>query len=213
MIVYGAQFDENGVFTNYEQLMDQELAKYNKAVEQYNKNHDEKKFAAAEARYEKFLNDMEQYEETMDEWDEAQAARADMLREIYDLKFEALTYEIEVDIDLEEDDLKLLDYYLEKLDDDAFSAAESITLLGKKTQDLLDQSKIYSDGIMDLLSLHGLSDERINQYMNGSLTEQELITMGFSDEDIATLREYRDNLLEINKDLSSIREEIYSKIW
>ena len=212
MIVYGAQFDENGVITNYEQLMDQELAKYNKAVEQYNKNHDEKKFAAAEARYEKFLNDMEQYEETMDEWDKAQAARADMLREIYDLKFEALTYEIEVDIDLEEDDLKLLDYYLEKLDDDAFSAAESITLLGKKTQDLLDQSKIYSDGITDLLSLHGLSDERINQYMNGSLTEQELITMGFSDEDIATLREYRDNLLEINKDLSSIREEIYSKI-
>ena len=33
-----------------------------------------------------------------------------------------------------------------------------------------------------------------------------------SDEDIATLREYRDNLLEINKDLSNIREEIYSKI-
>lgn len=212
MIVYGAQFDENGVITNYEQLMDQELAKYNKAVEQYNKNHDEKKFAAAEARYEKFLNDMEQYEETMDEWDEAQAARADMLREIYDLKFEALTYEIEVGIELEEDDLKLLDYYLEKLDDDAFSAAESITLLGKKTQDLLDQSKIYSDGIADLLSLHGLSDERINQYMNGSLTEQELITIGFSDEDIATLREYRDNLLEINKDLSNIREEIYAKI-
>lgn len=212
MIVYGAQFDENGVITNYEQLMDQELARYNAAVESYNKNHDEKKFAAAEARYEKFLSDMEQYEETMDEWDEAQAARADMIRKNYDLRFEALTYEIEVGIELEEDDLKLLDYYLEKLDDDAFSAAESITLLGKKTQDLLDQSKIYSDGITDLLSLHGLSDERINQYMNGSLTEQELITIGFSDEDIATLREYRDNLLEVNKDLSNIREEIYAKI-
>ena len=212
MIVYGAEFDENGVITNYEQLMDQELARYNAAVESYNKNHDEKKFAAAEARYEKFLSDMEQYEETMDEWDEAQAARADMIRKNYDLRFEALTYEIEVGIELEEDDLKLLDYYLEKLDDDAFSAAESITLLGKKTQDLLDQSKIYSDGIADLLSLHGLSDERINQYMNGSLTEQELITIGFSDEDIATLREYRDNLLEINKDLSNIREEIYAKI-
>jgi hypothetical protein len=69
----------------------------------------------------------------MDLWFDEEEKRAELLREQYDKQLEALTYKVELEISLEDDELKMIEYYLELIEDDSFAAAEAIALLGEKT--------------------------------------------------------------------------------
>jgi len=51
--------------------------------------------------------------------------------ELNDAFFELITTKIELKISIADDDAKLLEYFLEKYSDDAYKAAEAISIFGK----------------------------------------------------------------------------------
>lgn len=208
LAAFGATFDENNNITNYDEIYAAEVAAYNAAVA----TGDEATIAAAEKRWELFEGYLEQYEKTMDAYDDAVAKQMDNKIKKYEKLFEDLTYTVEVKLDIEEDQVKLLDHLLTMLEDKAFSAAEAIGLLGQKTQTTLNQAQIYSQGITDLLSLHGLDEESIQAVLNGTMSIDDLDEYGFSDEDVAKLREYMDGLMQCNEDLMELRNTVQEKV-
>ena len=112
---FGFTKDKDGIITNWEEIMEQELAKYNAAVDAYNKNGNEKAFEAAEKRYEEFKELVEQYEETEQLLDEAVDEAAEQQRELIRKKLEKITTEIDFEIEINERDLKRLEYIVDKL--------------------------------------------------------------------------------------------------
>ena len=208
LAAFGATFDKNNNITNYDEIYAAEVNAYNAAVA----TGDESKIAAAEKRWELFTKALEQYEETMDAYDDAIAKQTENKIKKYEKLFESVTYSIEVKLDIQDDQMKLLDHMLTMIEDKAFSAAEAIGLLGQKTQVALNQASIYSQGITDLLALHGLDNESIQAVLNGSMSIDELDEYGFSDEDISQLREYMDGLMQCNEDLLELRNTVQEKV-
>ena len=206
---FGFTFDEENNISNYDAIMDQEIAAYNAALA----SGSEKKIEAAEKRWELFQKYLTQYEETMDAWDDALLAQMEKKNKQYEKLFEQVTYEIEIKLDLQEDEIKRLDHLFERIDDDAFAAADAIGLLGQKTQAALNQAATYAEGITGILDLHGLDADTINGVLEGKISVNDIKDQyGFSDDDIAKLREYSDGLMDVNNDLLSFRETIQEKV-
>ena len=181
---YGAEFDEAGRIINYDEYM--------------------KKHGANEAAVEA----LEQYEETYDLLKDKQQEIIDIQNQIYDAALEKTKYKVDLQINVNDDDLKYLNYLLEKLDDAAYDAAESIANLGQQAASQMKNIDAYRQGINDIFAEHGLGDDTISQFLNGSLTPEDLADMEFTEEEVNTLRNYRDGLLETNQALMEIRDNV-----
>lgn len=209
LAAFGFTFDEDNNINNYDEIMAREIEAYNAAIDSGN----EGQIAAAEERWTLLQDYLKQYEETMNEWDDAVLKQMEEKHKKYAKLFENLTYTIEVDLNLEEDQIKVLDHLLSMLEDKSFSAAEAIALLGDKTQSALNQSEIYARGITELLSLHGIDKDTLNGLMDGSVSIEDIQDeYGFSDEDADQLREYIDGLMEANTSLLELRETVQEKV-
>ena len=200
---YGAEFDETGVITNYDEIMKRQIDKYNSSI---GKNEDADD--AAEEAYDNFIEALEQYEETNN-------LRQDKLEKLYDLQtkladviFEKTQYKIEIKIAVKDDELEYLDYLLSKIEDDAYSAAEAIALIGDKTQNTLDKITTYQKGLMELLNNHGIdSIEELE-----GMSEADLKAKGFTTKEIEQLRDWRSELLSSNQELLEMRNTIQEKV-
>lgn len=209
LAAFGFTFDDENNINNYDAIMDAEIARYNAAIE----TGDESEIAAAEERWELLQDYLSQYEETMDKWDETVTTQMEQKNKKYEKLFEDITYNIEVDLKLEDDQIKFLDHQLTMLEDKSFSAAEAIGLLGDKTQSTLDKAAIYAQGITDILSLHGLDKKTLDGVMNGSISITDIKDeYGFSDEDVDQIRSYVDGLMQANVDLMQLRNTVQEKV-
>ena len=159
---FGAEFDANGTIVNYDQLMQQQIDKYNAAVEAYNNSamdeNAEAVFQQAEDDYNAFTEALKQYEETQDLWYEQAQAVADAKAEVLQLELEKTNYKVEIGIEWEEEDIARLDFMLKRIEDDAHKAAEAIGLLGEKTVDAMDKYNVYQQGFADTLRNLGVSN-------------------------------------------------------
>ena len=180
MNAYGAKYDKNGNITNYDKLFD----KYGQDDE--------------------FEKRLAQYEETVDLWNEANDQLKEYKNQIQDLKYQKITTKVEIKIELNEDENKIADYFINKLSDNIYKVAEAIQYLNQKIEnskgnldtygnEFNDLQKAYKkgeisqtdykegleeslDGILDNLeALKSLDDEMMNYYGNTiDLAKQEL---------------------------------------
>ena len=159
---FGAEFDANGTIVNYDQLMQQQIDKYNAAVEAYNNSamdeNAEAVFQQAEDDYNAFTEALKQYEETQDLWYEQAQAVADAKAEVLQLELEKTNYKVEIGIEWEEEDIARLDFMLKRIEDDAHKAAEAIGLLGERTVDAMDKYNVYQQGFADTLRNLGVGN-------------------------------------------------------
>lgn len=173
MAGFGAEFDANGTILNYDQLMQEQIDRYNAAVEAYNSSDmgddAEAVFDQAEQDYEDFTKALEQYEETQDLWYEQAQAVADAKAQVLQLELEKTNYKVEIGIEWEEEDIARLDFMLKRIEDDAHKAAEAIGLLGEKTVDAMDQYNVYQQGFADTLRNLGVSnaEDIVSRAMGG----------------------------------------------
>lgn len=200
---YGAQFDDTGVITNYDELMKNAIDKYNASI---GKNEDADD--AAEKAYDDFIEALEQYEETNNLRQEELEKLYDLQTELADVIFEKTTYKIEIKIAVKDDELEYLDYLLSKVEDDAYAAAEAIALLGAKTENALAKTKIYSEGLAEILKNHGV--ESIDDL--ASMSEQQLKDLNFTEDEIDQIREYKSAILEANQELLEMRDNVLEKV-
>lgn len=200
---YGAEFDETGVITNYDEIMKRQIDKYNSSIGKNEEADD-----AAEEAYDDFIEALEQYEETNNLRQDELEKLYDLQTELADVIFEKTQYKIEIKIAVKDDELEYLDYLLSKIEDDAYSAAEAIALIGEKAENALEKTKTYSDGLIELLNNHGINSiEELDK-----LTVDDLKAKNFTEDEIDQIREWRSSILEANQELLEMRATIQEKV-
>ena len=200
---YGAEFDKTGAIINYDEIMKRQIDKYNSSIGKNEEADD-----AAEDAYDDFIKALEQYEETNNLRQEQLEKLYDLKTELADVIFEKTQYKIEIKIAVKDDELEYLDYLLSKIEDDAYSAAEAIALIGDKTQNTLDKITTYQKGLIELLNNHGIdSIEELE-----GMSEADLKAKGFTAKEIEQLRDWRSELLSSNQELLEMRNTIQEKV-
>lgn len=226
------QFDENGTLLNFEDLQNAMWDKYNAQINDSGevKNKTDEEWQKWEEEWQRQMDLLTQYEETQDLWKEQMQAYQDYINQLYDLQLEEVTYSVEVDIDASNDALEILDYLLNRIEDDAWAAADAIAYMGDKATTMLDQNNTYTGGIREILMNHTkdlvdsegkvlqsaqLTEDDVNAFMTG---DQDAVTtiMGLNDyftaDEVASLRDYNSQLIAMNESLLELRESVYSKV-
>jgi hypothetical protein len=154
-------FNEDAEIVNYDEVMQQQIDAYNAAYQAYiaaknaavdawnaatrNGASDEADatyeaaikaadatWEAAQERYETFQKELEQYEESIDLLRQQEQVLQDIKYQIQDLNYEKIQYKLEVKLEVNDMEMRMLDYYLNKLSDDFYSMAEAAQLMVDK---------------------------------------------------------------------------------
>ena len=176
----GATFDENGNISNYSDLVADITADLNAAKQTYNdsaqEDGDKELLDAAQKEYDEKIKLLEQYEETLDAVRESEKAALEAHYAWQDANFEKLSYALEIKIEVDETQLKMIDYYLKKMDGDVYSMGEAMELMMKNTEKTVDGVKKVQKSQATIL-LEQASDYQ-NQYLelqekfaNGEISE------------------------------------------
>lgn len=187
ILKYGASLDSSGRITNYDELFAAQVNALNAKA-----GNDDAYEKQSEA-YEKFKKAISQYEETLNLIEDQQQKVIDMQNELADLALEKIQFQVEFKIAIEDDKLKYIEFLMQKLEDDSFAAAESIGLLGREAGSALTKIKAAEEGISAIMA-----DVRSSGIMTDAQAE--------------TLRDYRDNIIDLNSQLLELRSTVQDKL-
>lgn len=164
---YEVSFNENG-FVNLEQTLNKAYEDVKKAQAAYNKalTDDAKKvYEEAQQKFENFKKLIEQYEETLELIQELEDQIEDNQDEIMAKNYEKLTVEVEYKVQLDENELKKLDYFFNKLSDNIYKAAEAFGYLQGQIDPTFGKMSSYEDFYNKLES----------SYANGEITQADYV--------------------------------------
>ena len=114
----GAQFDENGILTNYADFV-------TKLVEQYNKNADKNaQDKEAQYKFQEQLKDIQMYTDSLNKLQEAEESLYDIENQILDTRIKAVTYEIEYQNEMDSNDLRLIGFKLDSINESGYRTAD-----------------------------------------------------------------------------------------
>lgn len=174
-------FDADGTLLNYEEMADAIFDKYGSDSESYDDA----------------MEKLDQLAETAELISDLKVEIDDTELEYLDTQLEALDYKVEVGLELNEHDLAVIEYYLNKIEDDAFAAAERLALFGQQAENAIEKSNITSTGLAELL------DYVKNFGDTGKLSYEEIVDQAY---------EYRDGLIEVNETLLEISKTVEEEL-
>ena len=187
---YGAEFDESGRISNYEDLMKNNIG-------------------LDEESWNKFKEILSQYEETLNSLEAEQIEFIDLQNQMFDLLLEKIQYEVEVKVNVNDRELRMLEYQLEQLNDPLYDAAENITKLGESIDLNLKNSDEYVKGIKKILG-ETIPENDLNQILNGNFDL--LANYSLSDSQISAVEEYIDALYDTNGNLDTLYESVGERV-
>lgn len=190
--------DENGLITNYTEAMTKlynELdAEVTKANKDGNANENEQaRIDNIQKRIDSLKEAMAQYDETRELIEDLDNQLDEKLYKWQDKNYEMLTYKLEIQLELNDDDMKMIDYYLDKVSDDFFQMAEAAALMTSALDSALGTSQwdIYVTNLANYEKhLNSLKDS----YDRGEISQADYIE---------GLREAQDGIIST---LSSLNE-------
>ena len=200
---FGAKYDENGVVTNYDEMIKREVAAYNKAVDKYNKGGSEKDFNKASERYEDFKEKLKQYDDTNELYQDQLEKIQDLQNEIFDKDLEVIEYQVQVDIEVDDDKLNYLEYQLDRIQKKAFSTGEALSNMVSQLYVNIDKANVNRNALEETLGIYGLDLDSID-----SLSDKQISKLGLTEQTVEDLRNYRDQLLEAQKAIDELEESI-----
>lgn len=171
----GAQFDENGRLTNYEEVLSNIVSSYNSSIAAYNSAADafnasaqededsaaleiaEKQVSAAKEVYDERLKILDQYEDTYNLYQEKMDERIDQVWELFDKRLEKITWRIEFELDWNEKELTQFDWLLKYIGKDADHAADAVANLSKQMGVYEESLEWAKQGIAGIFDLHGIT--------------------------------------------------------
>ena len=182
---FSLAYDENGNITNYRSIMDS-LAQELIAAEKHMNSlaTQEEQDAYEETILEPLRKKIEELEAAIALYEESVETAEDVDKEIQDAldqkmqnNFDKIMGELEIDIAVNERDLELLDYYLSKIEDDFYAAAEAAALMvgqldtsntmGGQMGEYFQQLKVYSDTLDELNAKHAAGEITDAAYEEG----------------------------------------------
>lgn len=191
ILKYGANLDSSGRITNYDELFAAQVNAYNAVGQRTGWAGDA--FEKQQKSYEAFKKAISQYEETLNLIEDQQQKVVDIQNELADLALEKIQFQVEFKIAIEDDKLKYIEFLMQKLEDDSFAAAESIGLLGREASSALTKIKAAEEGISAIMA---------NVRSSGIMTDAQA----------EALRDYRDNIIDLNSQLLELRNTVQDKL-
>ena len=190
--------DENGLITNYTEAMTKLYNELDAEVTKANKdgNADENEQARIDniqKRVDALKEAMAQYDETRELIEDLDNQLDEKLYEWQDKNYEMLTYKLEIQLELNDDDMKMIDYYLNKVSDNFFQMAEAAALMTSALDSALGTSQwdIYTTNLANYEKhLNSLKDS----YDKGEISQADYVE---------GLREAQDGIIS---NLSSLNE-------
>lgn len=183
---YGAVFDENGIITNYEQIMQEQLDIFNASLT------DE-----AEESYNEFKDILNQYEETL----ELKLSEADkLIEQEYDkisLQLEKITYSVEIKVQIHDDQIDFLERRLDRLSNSERRQYDSYLIQQKKMLELQQKRFETQQGI---------------DALQAAIAEHEAQGLEITDEENEQLRTYKETLADIDDQIFDIKFSIIEDI-
>ena len=201
---FGVQFttDDAGNLTNYQTIMEglyNQLHTLETANGGMADEAQEEEIINLKEKIDKVKEAISQYDETRELIEDIDNEIQDKIYEWQDNNYEILQYELELKIELNDDDLKKLDYYLNKYSENFYKMAESAELLNKQIPELKEALSIYDEHKAKL-------DEA---YANGEISQ---------DAYIEGLKEVRDgyysnleSLIDLDKQMLHYYEDTLSE--
>ena len=215
----GGKFNQDGDLINYEELTEGWLQDYNNAIKNYNstmenatitynnsfkEDDDEKKYnktkenadtnlSNAEDTYSKNKEILDQWKETKELSEEQKEKLEDYRRNLQQLAYEQFEAKIDLQLELNERELKKIDHQLKMISDDFYKIAEVMALTSQK-------SELYGEGekgILDDLN-EGLKDLE-NKYAAGEISQAQFVEglKKLEDEAYAS----KEALMELNEEM------------
>lgn len=212
---YGAVFDADGNITNYEQIVENQLKEYNKAVDRFNasaqEEADDEALEKAEEKYDEFKEILEQYEETNELSVDVQADLTDLYNQLDDLELEKITYEIEYKIEIDDSQLEYLEFLLNRVNDEAFEAANAIGYLGDQTELTFNKLNTLLSGIDEIMAREGVSEADYTKFMQGDDSVLENYA-GITENEREQIKQWRSEMISLNEELFDIQETVQGKV-
>ena len=131
------EFDEAGNIANFDELQ-----------EQYKKKADEEKDEEAQ----KAWDALTQYEETLDKWQEVKAELSDMLYDYAELRLEKITVKAEMKVDFDDREIKYIQHFIDKIDDNLYKTSDVLKLLGSQITLITHKINTAKQGIDDIFA-------------------------------------------------------------
>ena len=201
-IVGGLRYDDDGVITNYREVVEKMVETFNIAMEKHQlKGTDQKKF-------EERLKDIQFYTDTLNLYEEQTSALEDLRNQILDSQIREITYKVEYEIELDNDILKILNFDYSLVQNNMFKVAEAIDIMGKKADESTKKMETYKNAIHDLLAIYVPGNERHSTSELGIEIDGSGNIIGGNDSE-ARLNKWLDQLAENKSDVvKKIREAI-----
>lgn len=198
---YGADII-NGKLINYEEIEEQLVEELKKIAD--TESSDYKK---AENRLERFRNLASGYEEAHQKFQDAQDSIRDSELAKEAAKLEKITSALETNLELTEISLESIDHQLQKIEDDAFAAADKIKLIGQQAELSATNMESHTKAIKDLLSNAGFSEEEYNNLISGNVDLNSLLqNKEFTPDEFKALQESMSALYEEAANIEELKE-------
>ena len=165
---------------------------------------------------------IQKYEETIDKMHEAEEQMKDYINQLSDLALEKIKTEVELVVNMDDREIKYIDHFINKLDDEIYDVAEALGLVEQKMgkiQDKIDTSKAGLKSIFDqmrnqygeeLKESEKLSIEKILE-MGKTMTGKEIFhaldPLHINGDFGKAIEELTDNLLQYVEELEKLKTE------
>ena len=226
----GAKFDKNGTITNYDEMIADATKDYNAKMKDFENlsasKQDEldKKYKRLtnpetgnkysgykdylEAEYNKVKDAIDQYEETQDLAKDVEEQIQDSLNELYDLELEEVDYKVQLKLEVNEDDKKIIDFLMDRMDGDAWRTGEQIALHDRNivnSQENIDTAKSGLEGIF--ANHEGIDSAGVMEALNSGDYAGAMSLLGdeaFTEAEVEKIKEYSDTILD---ETANIKDE------
>lgn len=196
MAELGAQFDVEGNIKNYEEMRKAWLDAYNAGVDAWN-NSDQQEgaelaFKQVEKQYEEKTKALQKYEESLEKYEEAQNNILEQQNKVAEALLEQIQTKLEYTTELNETDLKLLEHYSKRYED-------QLADQGKSMMNILNQAKQYEENLQAVTEAQAALNA---QHAAGQLTDAKY-QEGLADLIDKSL-EYADALEDLKNDIKEV---------
>ena len=210
-------FGSNGEITNYQKA----LKKAEKEVKKAYATKDDDKIEEAENKYDRLVEAITQYEESLDTVTEQKETILELTQQIADEELEKITYKVDLKLEVNERDLKLIQYKLKEWERSNLSGYydgnyvdQQLTVLDKY-QTTYDTNKQAIKNVLGTAKVgigkkaRSLTQAEINSVIEGTADEDFLNSLNLTSNQVEELQKYSDGMLEAAENISDIQDEIY----
>ena len=199
--------DDTGFITNYTEQMTELWAEREALLDSFGKTiskKEQKKLDAMDEEIEALTEAYETYEASLDEQQAAEEEHLKQLLKIQQAYYDLLTEELNIELEINEGDLAIIEYYIDKMANDFYSMAEAAAYMWN-SEDKPNQAAIYAN---ELKAYNDYKDKLVSQYttINSETGESYINQENY----IQGLQASRDGIIENLNSLLELDETMQS---